>query len=68
MLDPAELQLDADPSTNLIVYDKETNELVMVIICNFTAHPPLLSYMEDITKENVEHCKSMRVHILYLFL
>ena len=68
MLDPAELQLDANPSTNLTVYDKETNELVMVIIHNFTAHPPLLSYMEDITKENVEHCKSMQVHILYLFL
>jgi len=64
LLDPAKLSLDVDSDTDLIVYDKKTKQLVMVILRNFTDHPELLSAMGDIIKANVEHRKSMRVCII----
>lgn len=68
MLDQAKLQLDVDPDTSTMIYDNETNKLVMVIIRKFTAHPALLDYMKSIIKDNLEYRKNIRVRFSYSFL
>ena len=64
-LDRTKLQADAGPDRDAIFRDKESNELVMVVIRNFTKHPGLLEYMDDIIKANTEYRKSVRVYIYF---
>ena len=68
LLDPAKLKYDTGTDTDHIIYDKETKELVMVVIRNFTEHPGLLAYMADIIKANVAHRKNMRVSTIFILL
>jgi hypothetical protein len=65
MLDEKKLQYDVESDADVLIYDKETEELVMVILRGFTGHPELLSYLEQVVKANVEHRKHLRVCFIF---
>jgi hypothetical protein len=65
MLNPAKLQFDVNSNTSVLIYNEATKELVMVILHNFTDHPKLLSYLEEVVKANVEHLKNIQVCIIF---
>ena len=65
MPNPAKLQFDANLNTSVMVYDKVTKKLVMVVLHNFTGNDDLLSYLGEVVKTNLEHCKNMQVCIMF---
>jgi hypothetical protein len=65
MLDEEKLQYDVESNEDVLIYDKETEELVMVILRGFTGHPELLSYLEQVVKANVEHQKNLQVCFIF---
>lgn len=65
MHNPAKLQLDIGFNSSAVVRDKETKELVMIVIRNFLGNSGLLSFLGGIIKDNIDHRKNMRVCIIF---
>jgi hypothetical protein len=60
-VDPSKLQRDISPTEDLIIFDNETGQLVMLVLRRFCQHTPLLTHLGDVIKRAVEYRKSMRV-------
>ena len=60
-LDLTKLQLDIKADEDALVYDETSNELLMVVIRNFSRDPNLLKHIEGIIKQSVDCWRSIRV-------
>ena len=60
-VDLSKLQRDISPTQDLLIFDNETKELVMLVLRQFVGHAPLLTHMGDVIKRGVQYCISMRV-------
>lgn len=60
-MNPAKLQLDIETDKNALVYDRNSGELIMLVIRNFCSEPNLLSHIDDVIKQAVDYRRSMRV-------
>jgi hypothetical protein len=61
LLDPAKLQLDIKADENALIYDRNTGELVLVVIRNFCQDRNLLVHIDEVIKQSVDCRKSIRV-------
>jgi len=61
LLTPQQLQLTIEADESLVLRNKNTNKLVMVVLRNFTNHPSLLQEINRIIELSVQHRKSVRV-------
>ena len=55
-------------TNNLHVFDKETGQLVMLVLCNFCQHTPLLTHLGDVINRAVQYHRSMRVCFMICLL
>jgi hypothetical protein len=60
-VDLSKLQRDISPTDDLLIFDKKTKQLVMLVLRNFVGHTPLLTHMGDVIKRGIQYRKSMRV-------
>jgi hypothetical protein len=60
-VDPKELQYDAGSNKSMIISDRDSGELLLITIRNFSNHPDLLSHCENVIKRAVDYRKSVRV-------
>ncbi len=59
------LRCDIRAGESVIIIDKDTGELVMVVFRSFSNHPGLLAHIDGVIKRAVEYHKSMRVSDFY---
>jgi hypothetical protein len=62
-VDPLKLQKDVSSDESIIVFDKTTHKLEMLILRNFSNHPALLDHLGNVIRRAVEYRKSMRVSL-----
>jgi hypothetical protein len=60
-VDTSKLQSDVSPTDNLLIFDHETGQLVMLVLRRFCQHTPLLNHLGDVIKRAVQYRRSMRV-------
>ena len=60
-VDPSKLQRDILATEDLLIFDKETGQLVMVVLRRFCQYTPLLTHLGDVIKRAVQSRRSMRV-------
>ena len=46
----------------------ERQELIMLVLCNFCQHTPLLTHLGDVIKRAVQYCRSIRVCFMICLL
>jgi hypothetical protein len=67
-VDPSKLQRDISPTEDLLIFDNETGQLVMLVLRRFCQHTPLLTHLGDVIKKGIQYRRSMRVcFIINLF-
>lgn len=64
-LEPQKLQLDIAPDRSVIVRDKTTHELVLLIIRDFTMDRELLDHVNNAIMHNLEVRQDIRVCYFY---
>ena len=68
-VDTSKLQRDISPTEDLLIFDHETGQLVMLVLRRFCQHTPLLNHLGDVIKRAVQYRRSMRVcFIVNLFI
>lgn len=68
-VDTSKLQRDISPTEDLLIFDHETGQLVMLVLRRFCQHTPLLNHLGDVIKRAVQYRRSIRVcFIVNLFI
>ena len=60
-VDPSKLQRDILPTKDILIFDNETGQLVMLVLRRFCQYTPLLTHLGDVIKRAVQSRRSMRV-------
>jgi hypothetical protein len=60
-VDLSKIQWDISPTKDLLIYNNDTGQLVMLVLRQFCQHAPLLTHLGDVIKRAIQYRKSMRV-------